>query len=172
MKKIKTKSLAVVGVLTAIAIILARFLGFYATQEIRISFEGIPIILAGFWFGPITGALVGGISDFLGAVIGGKGFYPPLIVAPIALGLISGLFGKYLHVSSGKSWKLIVAVIISEIICSIFVGTLPLSWLYEAPYLELLLLRLPWKAAVAVCNCTFVVVINRALYGRIVRKFN
>ena len=72
MKKLNIRNVSMMGVLIALDIVATRFLGFSALT-IRISFGSVFIILAGLWFGPVEGALVGGIADTLGCLIAGTG---------------------------------------------------------------------------------------------------
>ena len=83
MKKFNIKTLATLSMFTAVSVILARFLGFYLTESTRVSFEYFVIVLAGMCFGPLAGAVVGGLSDLIGAtLLSAFGFYPPMIVGP------------------------------------------------------------------------------------------
>ena len=86
------RNLVLMGVLIAMQVVLARFLGIQINEGLRVSFECIPIILAGFWLGPISGMLVGAVSDILGTVLSGYGAYFPLLtVGPMLLGALCGL---------------------------------------------------------------------------------
>ena len=59
----RNKELVVNSVLAAMVTIL----GYVALdfQSIKITFEGFPVIIAGFLFGPLSGALVGGVGTFI-----------------------------------------------------------------------------------------------------------
>ena len=50
-----TRNLILMAALIAMQIILARFLSIQASDILRISFESVPIVLAGMWLGPLTG---------------------------------------------------------------------------------------------------------------------
>ena len=63
-------NLALMSALIAMQIILARFLSIQVSDTLRISFESIPVILAGMWLGPIPGAIVAVVADFLGTARG------------------------------------------------------------------------------------------------------
>ncbi len=68
-----TRNLAMMGALIAMQIILARFLSIQASDTLRVSFESVPVILAGMWLGPLSGALVALVSDILGTILSGYG---------------------------------------------------------------------------------------------------
>lgn len=170
LKRNKVLQLAFIGMLTAVSVVLARFLGFYPMQGVRISFECVPILLAGIWLGPLAGGFVGGLADLLGSIISGLGFYPPLILTPIFVGVLSGLLARFSFFADKNIWKLVVLMLFTEIVCNLFWGTLPLSWLYETPYWTLIGVRLPWKLIIAAADSVFVVLLHRALYRPLLRK--
>ena len=72
-KTFSTQNLVMMAALVAMQIILARFLGIQVSETLRISFESIPVILAGMWLGPLPGAIVAVLADLLGTIISGYG---------------------------------------------------------------------------------------------------
>lgn len=165
MRNEKIQILAALSVFTAASIILARLLGFYIGPSLRVSFEFFPIILAGYCFGPIAGAAVGFISDFLGAtVLSGLGFYPPIIVGPVLAGFLSGLAAKYILPDSVKRWKFFAVAIIVDLLCNLLYGSFSLSLLLgRTPFTTLLALRAPLKLGIAVFDAYLVTEIRRAI---------
>ena len=162
-QKISTRMIAVMAMLIAVSIILARLLGFYITPSLRISFEYFPIILAGILFGPIYGGIVGGLSDFLGAILFGIGFFPPLTVGPILAGVIAGIMAKLVFKSDTKWWKIAIASCLADLLGNYLWGSLALHWLYHSPFFVLLGARLPVKLAVAAVDAFLNVVLVKAL---------
>ena len=78
-----TRNLILMAALIAMQIILARFLSIQVSDILRISFESVPVILAGMWLGPLSGAIVALVADILGTIIHGYGvWFPPLPWAP------------------------------------------------------------------------------------------
>ena len=103
----KTRILTVCALLTAMAIVMARILGIPLSESSRISFESIPIFLAGMLFGPLAGALVGFASDFLGSLMM-FGFNPFLCIPPILCGICGGLFRPMLR-EKNEIWRIALA---------------------------------------------------------------
>ena len=165
MKKVNIRTIAVMAMLTAVSIILARLLGFYLTPSLRVSFDYFPIILAGVCFGPVVGAVVGGLADFLGStVFSGLGFFPPLILGPILAGLVAGLLAKVAFRNNlDRWWKVMVVSCTADLLCNLLWGTFALSLLYGMPFLSYLLIRAPLKLAIAVIDAQLVYSMNRAL---------
>ena len=75
------RTLVSCALLAAVSVVLARF-----------SIEAVPIFLAGMLFGPLPGALVGFVADFVGCLFSGYGYNPMFCVPPILYGLCAGLF--------------------------------------------------------------------------------
>ena len=166
----------------ALQVILARFVSIPVSDGLRLSFETIPIILAGFWLGPVAGMIVGGLSDLLGALLFPFGpYFPLLTLGPVILGCLSGLGGaalSKLELTEWKScWKVFVLVILAEIANSILYGTWALTLYYsmilskEMPFHVLLLARLPGKAITIALDCVIVFLLHKALYERIFLKY-
>ena len=102
----KTATLTTCALLTAMAVIMARVLGIPLSESARISFETIPIFLAGMLFGPVAGVLVGFISDLIGSLMS-FGFNPILCITPILVGLSGGLFRPMLK--DERLWSIALA---------------------------------------------------------------
>ena len=62
----------------------------------RVTFENLPIILSGLFFGPIAGGVVGIASDLISYLLSGQ-VYPPNIIVTLGamtVGAVSGAVGK------------------------------------------------------------------------------
>ena len=90
-KKIDVKSIALMGLLIALEIILSRFLSI-AAWNLKIGFSFIPVVIAAILLGPVEAALVGAIADFLGAVLFPIGaYFPGFTLTQFIVGLVFGL---------------------------------------------------------------------------------
>ncbi|MEQ8167413.1 MAG: folate family ECF transporter S component [Candidatus Eremiobacterota bacterium] len=86
-----TQRTVYLGLFIAITIILAR----YVNVQIKIiTFHGFPIILSGIIFGPVSGAIVGGLSDILGYFLNsfGKLYHPGFTLTSALTGFIPAMF--------------------------------------------------------------------------------
>ena len=180
-----TRNLILMAALIAMQIILARFLSIQASEILRISFESIPVILAGMWLGPLSGAVVALVADILGTVISGYGiWFPPIALGPIMVGVISGLSTKYVFrsdlSSTRESWKVILTVIVAGIINSFVIGPVTTT-LYSIlvmgntnAFTVLLgtnfIGRLTTKPVTILVNALIVTVVNRAVYRPVIRS--
>jgi len=138
--------LAIVGLLISLSLIFTRIFSFQILNNtLRIGFGELPILIAGIVFGPIAGMLTGGIADFVGATfISPFGWYPPLTIAPILLGLISGTMWYFMrkmedfHISF---IRIFIVILTSHFIANIVVGTYWLSVLMNTNFWALVFPR-------------------------------
>ena len=122
-----TLRLATAAMLTAMSIVIGiickNFLDF--GSGIRITFENLPIILAGIFFGPWVGGAVGIVADLISYLLSSQAYPPNLIVTfgAFSVGAVSGLVAKYVirpHcikqiVVSGAAAHLVGSMIIKSI---------------------------------------------------------
>lgn len=130
--------MAIMGVLIAMDVILTRFLSIN-TPITRIGFTFVARVTAAIVLGPIQAAAVGGIADFVGAIAFPSGpYFPGFTLTAVMFGLIYGLF---LH-KKVTPVRIVGAVVVSQIICSLGLNTLWLTMMTESNYLALLSTRL------------------------------
>ena len=60
--------LCAAALLAALSIVLGKYMAI-STPIFRFSFENLPILMAGIFFGPIIGAAVGLIADIVGCLL-------------------------------------------------------------------------------------------------------
>ena len=181
-KVFSIQNLVMMAALIAIQIILTRFFSIQ-TDTLRISFGSIPLVLAGMWLGPVCGAIVAVIADILGTIIQGYGaWFPPLVLGPLATGVISGLSTKYIFRSplaeTRDTWKVAVIVVTVGILNSFVFGLIG-STMYSIlvagnttafPVLMWtnLIQRLATKPLTIAVNAVAVTIVNRAVYKPVV----
>lgn len=144
MKKSNKNNLFVLtclALLTAMQIILARYLAIPVSESLRFSTSFIPVVIAARRFGIVGGMAVYGIGDFLGAIIfpAGGAFFPGFTVTAIVTGLIYGLFlGK----KSGAV-RIVLSVILSQFICTLLMNSYWLSMLMGSEFSAIFISRIP-----------------------------
>lgn len=180
-----TQNLVVMAALTAVQIILARYLSIQVNEVLRISFETIPLALAGMWLGPLGGAIVALVSDVLGTIIYGYGvWFPPIALGPMFFAAFCGWGTKYIFRSSladtRDTWKVILLTAVAGIINAFVIGLVTTA-LYqmiivgkEGSFLTLvvanLMGRLPTKPFVIAACSVLTALVNRAVYRPVVGK--
>lgn len=138
MKKWNVKTTVTIAMLVAIHIVLSRFLSINA-WNIKIGFAFVPVFIAAYYYGPMAAAMVGGLGDFLGAILFPIGpYFPGFTLSCMLTGVV---FGVLLH-KRQTPLRIVGAAVINQFVISLFVTTLWISILYGSPYLPLLITRL------------------------------
>ena len=184
-----TRRLVLMAVLIAIQIVLARYLSIQINEVLRVSFETVPLALAGMWLGPFGGAVVALVSDLLGTIIYGYGvWFPPIALGPMFFAAACGWGTKYIFKSNlaeiKDAWKVILLTIIAGLVNAFVIGIFTTT-LYqmiivgkEGAFLTLaaanFIGRLTTKPFVVVACSVIIAVIHRTVYrpviSRIVRR--
>ncbi len=140
----RTKRLVTCALLTALGVVLGGLLSIPAmplgAYTLKIGLGVLPVILSGVLFGPAYGAMVGGLTDFLQAMIFPKGAYMPwFTVIGMLFGLIPGLF--FLKKQQPKFLRILLAIFTGQMVGSVILNTALLMWLYSMPF-EIIYVRL------------------------------
>lgn len=131
--RLDVKKVVYLGFLIAVGVVLKLvrlnipFLG--------LSFTGFPMILAGILFGPISGAIVGGLIDFLGFVFRPIGpFMPHFILTAALTGAIPGIVMLFFKGKSLEFRHYFLAISIGQIITSVLLVPYFISLLFGVPF--------------------------------------
>ena len=124
----------------------------------RVTFENLPIILAGVFLGPVTGGMVGIVSDLTSYLLSGQ-IYPPNLIVTLGaftVGLVSGLMARFMIRERGVR-QIALSAAVAHIIGSMIIKPIGLFQFYQwavlvriplymviAP-LEIFLLCLLWR---------------------------
>lgn len=106
---------------------------------LRISFENLPILLAGYLFGPVAGGAVGVCADLIGCLLHGYAVNPIITLGAGLVGVMAGLFGRRGVTAKPRLWLSVVA---AHVVGSLIVKSFGI-WLYFATPLPGLALRIP-----------------------------
>lgn len=173
MKKISlsTQKMAYIGLLTAVSIALNALTMPVLTGTTAISFTYIPCFIAGAFFGPFAGALVGLIGDVLGFLIAPKGVYIPFItVSSVLLGLIPGLIFKIKKMN--PYIKIALSFLLIFIFCTLTLNTIGLYIFFASKKTigAYLALRLPNQSIIFAINVAIVYAIYPLLKTSLFRR--
>jgi ECF transporter S component (folate family) len=167
------------GILSAMSLILGKFLQIPNPFQdfIRLSFENLPIILAGFSLGPIAGALVGTVADLIGCLFYGYSINPIITLGAASVGLVSGFVSNYI-IKRPLILKVIVSSVAAHIVGSVLIKSAGLAvWYlakYELGYWEFVAWRLLNYVIVATLECVILYLLlkNRAISQQLERMCN
>lgn len=134
--KMSTRTLALCALLAALNVVLARLVGLMPDASTRFSIEAVPVFLAGMLFGPMAGAMVGFVSDFVGCLFTPFGFNPIFSVPPVLYGLFGGIFSRYLQ--KGVTVPRLILSFLPPVVCgSVFYQSATLALMYfKGPFLK------------------------------------
>lgn len=133
-KKINIRVLTTAAMLTAMSIIIGIFCKNYmdfGRGLFRITFENLPIILAGIFFGPLVGGIVGAASDVISYLLSTQVYGINLIVTAgaVTVGVVSGIVSHYIVKKNGYV-KFVLSCVIAHILGSMIVKSIGLYQFY------------------------------------------
>jgi ECF transporter S component (folate family) len=135
-----TQTMVMLAMFIALSIVLGKQLSL-TVGAIRISFENLPILMAGILFGPVAGALVGGCADVVGCLVVGYSINPIVTLGAVSIGTISGLLYRSSNVENSRL-KLMLSIGVAHIVGSMLIKSIGL-YVYYHYAVPVLLLRIP-----------------------------
>lgn len=121
--KMSVQTIATLAILMAAQVVIAQLLTIH-TFDIKISLSFIPIVIAARLYGAYGGAVVAGIGDIVGYIVHPVGaWFPPITITYAVVGIMFGLFFKKKY----NITRILIAVIISEWVFSLFITTFWIS---------------------------------------------
>ena len=84
------RTLVVSSIFVALSIILGKYLAIPVGNIMRFSFESLPVLLAGFSFGPLVGMAVGIVADLFGSLLRGYDINLTVTLGAAVIGLGGG----------------------------------------------------------------------------------
>ncbi len=156
-----TKTVTMLGLFTALSVAIGFICKTYLTfSAVRITFENIPIILAGIFYGPLAGAIVAAVSDTLSCLTSPNPALNPIITfGAMSIGIISGIVSRHFF-REKPLLKVMSAVFLSHLIGSVIIKSIGLFifWRYEIPILAL---RIPVYLLIASCESAIIYLIMK-----------
>ena len=133
------KMMAILSILLALEVIIARFGTIRPSESIKLSLDFVPVVIAAILFGTIPAVVMSILADILGAFLFPVGpFFPGFTVTAALTGVIYGLL---LH--KGQTFpRVICAVVLQQLLCSLLLNTFWLHLLYGLPFLPTMTARL------------------------------
>ena len=148
-------TLTCLALLTAMQIVIAKFLAIPVSESIRFSFSFIPVVIAARRFGIVGGMIVYGLGDFLGSVIfpTGGAYFPGFTLTAVVSGLIYGLYlGK-----KSNPLRIVLSVLTSQILCTLIMNSYWVSTLYGSDFGAVFMSRIPQSIVMSVLQIIFMI---------------
>ncbi len=131
----KVKVLTACAMLGALAVVIGSFT-IYVTPQIRIGFSMIPNQIVDLLFGPVTGAVFGGVMDVLKFALKPTG--PFFFGFTFDAMLAAFIYGCFFYKRKLTFWRVLLAEGLVAVIVNIGFNTLWLSMLYGKGFFVLL----------------------------------
>lgn len=138
MKKLSLRAFCQIAILVALEVVLNRFCSIQ-TPFLKIGVAFVAVVMGAMLYGPIGGALVGGLGDFIGALLFPFGpYHPGFTICAAAIGAI---FGIFMHIGStrfdnSRSLRffpnVVVPVVFNCIVIALIFNTLWIAQLYSS----------------------------------------
>ena len=125
--------LVTLSALSAIGIILGKFLAFNVTEFMRFSLENLTIIFSAVAFGPLAGLTVGVVQDVVGCIAAGYLLNPIITLGSGLVGLVAGV----VYLTSKKApglLRITLTVALAHLVGSVLLKTLGLAIYYSLPF--------------------------------------
>ena len=140
-KQNDVRTLIVLALLAAIGAVFKAFVSvdlFFGGMKISdLSLIALPVMLAGIYFGPLFGGIVGFVAEGASFFMMPVGAYNPAFSLVMALiGIIAGLF--YLKSKKTGIWKTLSMVLLTQLLCSGVLSTFLVHVFYGVPWIALL----------------------------------
>ena len=156
------KLLCVSALLAALSMVLGKYLAINVTDSIRLSFENLPVLMAGIFLGPLAGAAVGTVADLLGCILVGYSINPIITAGAALIGLLSGLVARA-FTRGGRSLSplgIYTAVYTAHIVGSMVVKSIGLAVYFSTP-IPVLAIRIPVYLVVGALEGTVILLLAR-----------
>ena len=159
---VNIRVLCTVALLTACATAIAYICkSFTITPYLRVTFENLPLILAGYLFGPWAGLVAGLASDFLNTLVTyGLGQLNPIITLGAGVvGFTAGAVSRWILPKKGTV-QLAVSVAAAHVMGNMIVKSIGLMIYFSYSFL-LVLPRIPLYICIGIIEFFFLYVLLR-----------
>ena len=155
-KKIPLRAMVVCAMLTAVAVVLDRFVPVVFTDSLKVTLTFIPVLVAAILYGPAGGAVVWGLADLIGALLFPRGVYFPGFTVTAALK--GAVFGWFLAQKGAKFFPhAVIPTAVNNLVIGLLIDTLWIAILYSSKtYWGYFVGRIPQFIALTVMNLALI----------------
>ncbi len=160
-KRIPLRPMVVCAMLTALAVVLDRFVPALFTDTYKITFTFVPVVTAAVLYGPAGGAAVWGLADLIGAVLFPRGVYFPGFTVTSAVK--GALYGWYLHREGARFFPhVVIPTAVNNFVIGLAIDTLWIAILYSSKtYWGYFVGRIPQFVAITAMNLVLIPLIMK-----------
>ena len=170
MKKSRSsvRTLTLLALLIAMSIVFSRVLSI-STGFVRFNLGSLPVLLAGIFFGPGAGFVVGALADMIGGILSGYAINPLITLGAGSIGLVAGCLWKKLP-EMRLGLRLQISVLAAHFVGSMIINSLALRIFYGYAW-SVLIARIPNALVLSVVNTVLIRILmeNKAVRNAIGR---
>ena len=164
------------ALLASLSIVLGKYLAINITDSIRLSFENLPIVMAGVFFGPLIGGMVGAVADIVGCFLVGYALNPIITLGASMIGVISGAIAVYAFPKKENwkaTWRIFIPIMLSHIVCSMGIKTVGMMIYFGTPA-EIFYVRVPLYVCIGFLEGYVILLLfkNKTFMGELHRIIN
>lgn len=131
--KITAFSIALLGILTALRLVVSRIGSIRLTRDIHVSLTFIVTVIIAYYFGPLWTAVFNGIMNLLIFFIFPTG--DPFFIGYTLSAIIGGfIYGLFLYPYQLSWIRTTIAVVLVTLIVNLFLNALWATMLYQVPF--------------------------------------
>jgi ECF transporter S component (folate family) len=162
------RCLVLMALFAAMSIVFGKLLAFNV-GPLRISFENLPLLMAGIFLGAPAGLLTGVMADVIGCMIVGYSINPIITAGAGCIGLIAGLIYQ-LPFSQKMPVRIYTSVMTAHVVGSMIIKSIGLMVYYHYT-VQAVALRVPLYIAIGIAESTLLVLLlkNQAFASQIER---
>ena len=133
-KRLSVRYITLSAMLVAMSVVIGIFCKSvlnFGGGLFRITFENLPIIISGVFFGPVAGASVGFLSDIISYLLSGQSYPLNVIVTvgAVSVGLVSGLVARF-AVRERGNLQIILSGALAHVVGSMIIKPIGLFTFY------------------------------------------
>lgn len=141
----KLKTLCACALLCAAAVVIAYICKFMTVGSLRITFENLPIIMSGIFFGPLAGFLTGLCADLVSTAVsfyGLGGLNPIITLGAGSIGFMAGMMYRVPGIKK-EGVRILLAVGSAHVIGNMIIKSIGLMVYYSSYSIVTVLPRVP-----------------------------
>ncbi len=154
--------LCAAAMLAALSIVLGKYLAI-STPIFRFSFENLPVLMAGIFFGPVVGGMVGAVADLVGCLMVGYDINVIVTLGATLIGVLSGVIARIGTRGGQKPLRpltLCLAIGVAHVVGSMVVKSVGFRVYYGTP-LVTLLWRVPLYLVTGALEASLLLLLTR-----------
>ncbi len=159
------KKITATAMLLALEVILSRFLS-YSVWNSKIGFGFVAVALCATFFGPVYALALGGLADFLGALLFPIG---PYFFGFTFTAMLTGLsFGLFLYKKT-NALKIFICVFINQFLLGLVINSFWIHLLYGTPFGAVIVSRIPQALILLAVQFATILALNKLVVKRLKR---